>query len=91
MISSVIMSDKTRLRHNNGDEVFKSGPNKICGRQPFKNLKRYSLLYPFKSFKGCCPQFTLSTIEYFVPMETIMCQKIFKNIKLDHIISNKES
>ena len=26
------------------DKVFGSGPNKICGRQPLKNLKGYSLL-----------------------------------------------
>ena len=26
------------------DKVFKSGPSKICGRQPLKNLKGYCLL-----------------------------------------------
>ena len=26
------------------DKVFKNGPNRICGRQPLKNLKGYSLL-----------------------------------------------
>ena len=26
------------------DEVFEIGPNKICGRQPLKNLKGYGLL-----------------------------------------------
>ena len=25
-------------------KVFKTGPIKICGRQPLKNLKRYGLL-----------------------------------------------
>ena len=25
------------------DKVFKSGPSKICGRQPLKNLKGYGL------------------------------------------------
>ena len=25
------------------DKVFRSGPSKICGRQPVKNLKRYGL------------------------------------------------
>ena len=34
------------------DIVFKNGPNKICGRQPLKNLKGY----PFKFFKGFLPQ-----------------------------------
>ena len=26
------------------DKVFKNEPSKICGRQPFKNLKWYGLL-----------------------------------------------
>ena len=26
------------------DKVFKSGPSKICGRQPLKSLKGYGLL-----------------------------------------------
>ena len=26
------------------NKVFKSGPSKICGRQPLKNLKGYGLL-----------------------------------------------
>ena len=26
------------------DKVFKSGPSKICGRQPLKNLNGYGLL-----------------------------------------------
>ena len=26
------------------DKLFKNGPSKICGRQPLKNLKEYSLL-----------------------------------------------
>ena len=25
------------------DKVFKKGPNKVCGRQPLKNLKGYGL------------------------------------------------
>ena len=31
---------------NKWDKVFKSGPSKICGRQPLKNLKGYGLLKP---------------------------------------------
>ena len=34
------------------DKVFKNGPNKICGRQPLKNLKGYGLqilLGPFEN------------------------------------------
>ena len=27
----------------NCDKVFQNGPSKICGRQPLKNLKEYSL------------------------------------------------
>ena len=26
------------------DKVFKNGPSKVCGRQPLKNLKQYSLV-----------------------------------------------
>ena len=49
-------------------KVFKGEPSKICGRQPFKNLGRYSLLrqtvsldrqYHFKFFKGRFPQVLL--------------------------------
>ena len=29
------------------DKVFKSGPSKICGRQPLKNVKGYGLLNGF--------------------------------------------
>ena len=38
---------------NKWDKVFKSGLNKICGRQPLKNLKGYGLL-----------NFTWSALEY---------------------------
>ena len=38
-------------------KVFKSGPNKICGRQPLKSLKGYGLHKV---------DFTLSILEYFV-------------------------
>ena len=49
-------------------KVFKGEPSKICGRQPFKTLRRYSLLrqtisldrpYHFKFFKGCFSQVLL--------------------------------
>ena len=55
----------TRLNFTNciWVKVFKSGPRKICGSQPLKNLKCYSLLksrpYYFKFFKGCLPQILL--------------------------------
>ena len=32
-------------------KVFKNGPNKIYGRQPLKNLKRYNLLKQTISLK----------------------------------------
>ena len=32
------------LLKNIWDKVIKSGPSKICGRQPLKNLKEYGLL-----------------------------------------------
>ena len=38
------------------DKVFQSGPSKICGRQPLKNLKGYGLLkwtISLQIFKGC--------------------------------------
>ena len=47
------------------DKIFKSGPNKICGRQPLKHLKGYGLLsrpYPFNFFKGCLPQILLGPL-----------------------------
>ena len=34
--------------------VFKNGPNKICGRQPYNKFEVH-----FKFFKGCLPQFLL--------------------------------
>ena len=33
-----------KLSMNIWENVFKSGPNKICGRQPLKTLKGYGLL-----------------------------------------------
>ena len=32
------------IRYNIWGKVFKSGPSKICGRQPLKNLRGYGLL-----------------------------------------------
>ena len=53
-------------------KVFKSGPSKICGRQPFKKFEKGIVClgrpYPFKFFKGCLPQILfgslLSTLSY---------------------------
>ena len=40
-----------------------TGPNKLCGRQPLKNLKIFlSRPYPFKFFKGCLSQNLLSPL-----------------------------
>ena len=48
------------------NKVFKSGPSKIYGRQPLKNLKGYmvclSKLHPFKFVKGCVPQILLGPL-----------------------------
>ena len=45
------------------NKVFKNGPSKICGRQPFKKFEEvWSALgrpHPFKYFKGCLPQILL--------------------------------
>ena len=46
----------TNLNSYKWDKVFKSGPGKICGRQPLKNLKGY------KFFKGCLPQILLGPL-----------------------------
>ena len=45
------------------DKVFKSGPSKICGRQPLKNLKGYGLLKQYmwlllSSFQYCITNFS---------------------------------
>ena len=46
------------------DKIFKSGPSKICGRQPLKNLK-----FLFRFLKGCLPQILLgppfNTLSHF--------------------------
>ena len=44
-------------------KVFKSGPSKICGRQPLKNLKGYGLLKQYmrlllSSFQYCITNFS---------------------------------
>ena len=44
------------------DKVFKNGPSEICGRQPLKNFKGYSLLkqtITLQIFKGCIPKIIL--------------------------------
>ena len=52
------IKDHGQLIHQNlviWDKIFKSGPSKICGRQPSKNLK-------FKFFKGSIPQILLDPL-----------------------------
>ena len=49
------------------DKVFKSGPSKICGKQPLKSLKQ--TISPH-IFKGCLLQILLGrflNLEFFVP------------------------
>ena len=57
------------------DKVIKNVPNKICRRQPLKNLKWDSLLKQTKSlqiFKRLSSTyFTCSILEYFLPSATI--------------------
>ena len=52
-------------------KVFKSGPSKICGTQPLKNLKWYDLskqIIPFQIFKSLASKtFTWSILEYLDP------------------------
>ena len=63
------------------DKVFKDGPSKTCGRQPFKNLKGYGLLeadhtprpYPFKFFKGCLPQILPDPFSNTLPQILLKC------------------
>ena len=46
------------------DKVFKSGPYKICGKQPLKYLKGYGMLKQTNSkfFKGCLRQILLGPL-----------------------------
>ena len=60
------------------DKVFKSGPSKICGRQPLKNLKWYSLLKQTIFLQISSTNFTWSTLEYFVSCVLLLC--LVKNI-----------
>ena len=52
------------------DKLFKNGPNKICGRQPLKDLKgAYDLIrrcIPLQILKAVFHRFFLVHIEYFV-------------------------
>ena len=40
-------------------KVFKNGPNKICGRKPFKKLNRYGLLITSNFLKAVIHKFYL--------------------------------
>ena len=80
----------SKLRDNIWDKVFKNGPSKICGRQPIKNLKEYSLVrglvclsrpYPFKFFKGCLLQILLGPFFNTVPHFSVQNQYNQKIIK----------
>ena len=53
-------------KRNKWDQIFKNGPSKICGWQPWKN---FNYPYHFKFFKGCPSQILLGPfliLEYFV-------------------------
>ena len=56
-------------------KVFKNGPNKICGKQSLKNLKRYGLLkacvryffYQFFTFSSNdSPLKTMKNVFYYI-------------------------
>ena len=55
-LTSAIMTDIFQSLCNTWDKVFKSGPRKICGRQPLRNLKGYDLLKQiyFTPFSSVC-------------------------------------
>ena len=58
--------------HNNKwDKVFKNGPNKICRRQPLKNLKWFGLQVVSSRYivgreisRGKCPTISLSVLQH---------------------------
>ena len=62
-------------------KVFKNGPSKICGRQPFKNLKWYGLpqqTISFQMFKRLSStNFTRSILEHVDPFD-LGCRYRFK-------------
>ena len=63
------------------DKVFKNGPSKICGRQPLKTLKWYSLL---KS------NFTWSILEYLQPyLSPELLENQFSNHEETNLLANK--
>ena len=79
-----------KIPKNIWDKVFKNGPDKICGRQPLKNLKeklkKYALgrPYPFKFFKDCLPQILLCL---FLNSWSHMCMRLML-IKLRLVLFN---
>ena len=44
LTTSHVVCRCSTIRRDRWDKVFKSGPRKICGRQPLKNLKGYGKL-----------------------------------------------
>ena len=66
-------------------KVFKNGPSKIYGRQPFKSLKRYSLpqqtisLQIFSRLSST--NFTWSILEYFAQNVTNRGTALQKNLQ----------
>ena len=63
-----------------GHKVFKNGPSKICGRQPFNNwsdMVCLSRAYHFKFCKGCLPQIFLGPFLNTLPqIQTEQSSKI---------------
>ena len=44
-----ILKNKNLFKRHKWNKAFKSGPSKICGRQPLKNLKGYLYWYTLSS------------------------------------------
>ena len=56
--------------------VFKNGPSKICGIQPFEGLWSVNRPYHFKFFKDYIPQILFGPYLYFFPDSTLKYQFI---------------
>ena len=66
-----VLSSNVSKNEHIWDNIFKSGPSKICGRQPLKSLKGYGQPKKIISLeifiRLSSTSFAWSTLEYFVP------------------------
>ena len=70
---------ETVFKYYMGQSIQKNGPNKICGRQPLKNLKWHGLL--FKSKKLITLKITFALIE----RDCVPQQQIDKKSDIDMV------